>query len=160
MLWIVALSGTVVLTMESRWVHAEDWFSIPLLTALYINSFFLLGSSMAMELVWRALRAGNVGRASRSIFFTTMLGVACLAGQVFGWQQLAAEGSRAAANPGSFFFYLITGAHGALLIVGLAFLGSVGARIGSTRASARNQSVLGTIAQSAFETVVRPNSSD
>jgi len=30
--------------------------------------------------------------------------------------------------------------------VGLAFLGSIGARIGSARASARSQSALGTIA--------------
>jgi cytochrome c oxidase subunit III len=146
MFWLVALFGTIALTMESRWVHAKDWFAIPLPTALYINSLILLGSSVAMEFARRSLRAGNVGRASRSIFFTATLGVAFLAGQVFGWQQLGREGSRAAANPGSFFFYLITGAHGALLIAGLAFLGSVGARIGSTRASARSQSALGTIA--------------
>ena len=146
MFWIVALFGTIALTMESRWVHAKDWSAIPLPTALYINSLILLGSSVAMEFARRSLRAGNVGRASRSIFFTAMLGVAFLGGQVFGWQQLGAEGLRAAANPGSFFFYLITGAHGALLIVALAFLGSIGARIASTRASARSQSALGTIA--------------
>jgi cytochrome c oxidase subunit III len=146
MFWIVALFGTIALTMESRWVHAKDWFAIPLPTALYINSLILLGSSVSMEFARRSLRAGHAGRASRSIFFTAMLGVMFLGGQVFGWQQLGREGSRAAANPGSFFFYLITGAHGALLIVGLAFLGSIGARISSARASARSQSALGTTA--------------
>lgn len=146
MFWIVALFGTIALTMESRWVHAEDWFAIPLPSALYSNSLILLGSSMAMEFARRSLRAAKVGRASRWIFATAMLGVAFLAGQFFAWQQLGREGSRAAANPGSFFFYLITGAHGALLIVGLAFLGSIGTQIGSTQASARTQSALGTIA--------------
>jgi cytochrome c oxidase subunit 3 len=145
MFWIVALFGTIALTMESRWVHAEDWFAIPLPTALYSNSLILLGSSVAMEFARRSLRAAKVGRASRSIFATAMLGAAFLAGQLFAWQQFGREGSRAA-NPGSFFFYLITGAHGALLIVGLAFLGSIGARIGGTQASARTQSALGTIA--------------
>jgi cytochrome c oxidase subunit III len=146
MFWIVALFGTIALTMESRWVHARDWFAIPLPTALYSNSLILLGSSVAMEFARRSLRAGNGGRASRSILFTAMLGVAFLAGQVYGWQQLGREGSRAAANPGSFFFYLITGAHGALLIVGLAFLGTIGGRLGNARASARSRSALGTIA--------------
>jgi cytochrome c oxidase subunit 3 len=146
MFWILALFGTIALTMESRWVHAKDWFALPLPTALYINSLVLLASSVAMEFARRSLRAGHVGRASRSILFTAMLGMAFLAGQAFGWQQLGAAGSPAAASPGSFFFYLITGAHGALLIVGLAFLGSVAARIGSRRASAQSQSALGTIA--------------
>jgi cytochrome c oxidase subunit III len=146
MFWIVALFGTIALTMESRWVDAKDWFAIPLPAALYINSLILPGSSVAMEFARRSLRAGNPGRASRSVFFTAMLGVAFLGGQVFGWQSLRAEGSPAAANPGSFFFYLVTGAHSALLIVGLAFLGSVGVRISSRRASARSQAALGTIA--------------
>jgi cytochrome c oxidase subunit III len=143
MFWIVALFGTMALTMESRWVHAKDWLAIPLPTALYVSSLILVGSSVALEFARRSLRAGHVRRASRSLVFAAMLAVAFLAGQVFGWQQLSAEGS---ASPGGFFFYLITGAHGALLIVGLAFLVSIGARIGSRRASARSRSALGTIA--------------
>jgi cytochrome c oxidase subunit 3 len=146
MFWIVALFGTLVLAMESRWVHASDWFAIPLPAALYANSAVLIGSSVAIEFARRSLRAGRAARAARAIYAAAILSVVFLAGQLFAWRQLAAAGSRAAENPGSYFFYLITGAHGALLLLGLAFLGSLAARFSGAPSSIRNQRTLGNLA--------------
>ena len=74
-----------------------------------------------------------------------MLGAAFLAGQIFAWQGFALPGVRVASNPGGFFFYLITGAHGALLLVGLVFLASVGTAIRSAGQNDRRQSAVGTV---------------
>lgn len=146
MFWIVALFGTIVLAMESRWVHAGDWFAIPLPTALYASSAALIASGMAMEFARRSLRAGRATRALRAIYATATFGVVFLAGQFFAWRQLAAAGSRVAANPGSYFFYLIVGAHAALMLVGLAFLANLAVRLGGARPNIRNQWTLGTLA--------------
>jgi cytochrome c oxidase subunit 3 len=145
MFWIVALFGTMALAMLSRWVHASDWFAISLPAALYANSAVLIGSCAAIELARRWLRAGNATRAARAMYATAILGAIFLAGQIFGWQQLAADGARAAANPGSYFFYLITGAHGVLLLVGMAFLGCLAARLSGSGASVRDRWALGTL---------------
>jgi cytochrome c oxidase subunit 3 len=145
MFWIVALFGTIALAMLSRWVHASDWAAIPLPLALYASSAILIGSSVATEIARRSLSAGNVTRATRAIRATAALGAVFLAAQLFSWQQLGAAQLGAAANPGRYFFYLITGAHAALLLVGLAFLGSIGLRISSSQASVRNRWTLGTL---------------
>lgn len=53
---------------------------------------------------------------------TTVLGLAFLAGQYIAWRQLAAAGVYIASNPSSSFFYLLTAAHAAHLVGGLAAL--------------------------------------
>jgi cytochrome c oxidase subunit III len=150
MFWIVALFGTIAVVLESRWAHSANWFSIPLPRALYASTVLLLVSSAAMEFARRSLRSSagiaDARRATRWLFGTALIGAAFLGSQMFAWQQFAVEGPRVASNPGSFFFYLITGAHGALLLVGLVFLASAAVRIAGSRASANRASTLGTIA--------------
>jgi cytochrome c oxidase subunit 3 len=146
MFWIVALFSTIAIVLESRWVHSRDWFSIPLPTALYVNTLILLASSVAMEFARSSLRAADAKRCVRWIFVTAMLGTAFLAGQIVAWQEFGLPGVRVASNPGSFFYYVITGAHGALLLVGIVFLASAGIFVRRAGQLARHQSALGTVA--------------
>jgi len=149
MFWIVALFSTMAVVLESRWAHSKDWIAIPLPRALYVNTLLLLASSVSMEFARRSLRARGATNdakwCARWIFVTAMLGAAFLAGQIFAWQEFALPGVRVASNPGGFFFYLITGAHGALLLVGLVFLASVGTAIRSAGQNDRRQSAVGTV---------------
>ena len=150
MFWIAALFSTIAIVLESRWAHSKDWISIPLPRVLYVNTLVLLASSVSMEFARRSLRArgatNGAKRCARWIFVTAMLGTAFLAGQIFAWQELALQGVRVGSNPGSFFCYLITGAHLALLLVGLAFLASIGIAIRGARQNAQRQSGVGTVA--------------
>jgi cytochrome c oxidase subunit 3 len=146
MFWIVALFTTMALVLESRWVQSKDWFSIPLPRVLYANTLILLAGSVSIEFARRRLRRANPTRSARWIFVAAMLGAAFLGGQIFAWQEFALRGPHVASNPGSFFFYLMTGAHGILQLLGIAFLGFVANFIGRAGQSLRAQSTLGTVA--------------
>jgi cytochrome c oxidase subunit 3 len=146
MFWIVALFTTIALVLESRWVHSQDWFPIPLPPVLYANALILLAGSVSVEFARRSLHAANTKRAARWIFVAASLGAAFLAGQIFAWQEFGLAGPRPAPNPGSFFFYLITGAHAILVLTGMALLGNAGAYIRRPGHLAERQSVLSTLA--------------
>src|SRR5579862_5134352 len=125
MFWIAALFATLALVLESRWVHSSDWASIPLPYVLYINTAILLGSSLTIEFARHSLRADATKECARWIRATLVLGLAFIAGQIVAWQDLSARGLHLASNPGSFFFYLITGAHGLHLLGGIVLLAFV-----------------------------------
>jgi cytochrome c oxidase subunit 3 len=144
--WIVALFSTIAIVLESRWVHSPGWFSMPLPRLLYVNALILLTSSVAMECARRSFGAGYAKRCARWTFVTAMLGTAFIGGQIFACLEFGLESVRVASNPGGFFFYLIVGAHGVLLLIGIAFLASSGFCIRRARQSAWRQSALGTVA--------------
>jgi cytochrome c oxidase subunit 3 len=125
-IWIVALFATLTLVLESRWVHAKDWVSIPLPHILYVNTAVLLLSSLTIECSRFSLRGGRSKHCTRWVFVTLLSGLAFIGGQVVAWRELSLRGLHLASNPGSFFFYLITGAHGLHLVVGITSLASVG----------------------------------
>ena len=146
MFWIVALFSTIAIVLESRWVNSKDWFSISLPPALYVDTLILLASSVSMEFARRSLYAADAKRCARWIFVSAMLGAAFLAGQAFAWREFGLQNMRVAADPGRFFLYLITGAHGVLLLVGIVFLASAGIFVRRAGQLARRQSALGTVA--------------
>ena len=73
---------------------------------------------------WLGLGRPAVRRATPWLIATAVLGLAFLAGQWMAWQQLFAQGVSFASNPTNDLFYLITGIHGAHLLVGLMALGA------------------------------------
>jgi len=143
MFWIAALFATLALVLESRWVHSPDWISISLPYVLYINTAILLSSSLTIEFARHSLRVAATKECARWIRATLVLGLAFIAGQIVAWQDLSARGLHLASNPGSFFFYLITGAHSLHLLGGIVLLAFVVSRA-ATRA--RRQAALDTIA--------------
>ena len=145
MFWIVALFGTMAVVLETRWAHAANRLAIPLPPALYASTVLLLAGSVSMEFARRSPGASHRRRRARAVVATGLLGAGFLASQTMAWQEFGLENPRVASNPGSFFFYLITGAHASLLLVGLAFLVFIGVSPGRGATTLRHQSALGTL---------------
>jgi len=144
--WIVALFSTIALVLESRWVHSDDWVSIPLPPILYVNAAILLLSSLTIEFARSSLRAEAGRRCARWILLTLLLGFAFLGGQLVAWKELSFGGMHLASNPGSFFLYLITGAHGVHLLLGIVLIASVGFKVSRLAPKVKQQTALDAIA--------------
>jgi hypothetical protein len=71
-----------------------------------------------------AERAGR--RCIRGILVSLWMGFAFLVGQTFAWHELSLRCLHFNANPGSFFLYLVTGAHGLFVLGGMGLLSYVG----------------------------------
>ena len=125
MFWIGALFATITIALEWRWVDSGDWISIPLPRILFASTALLLVSSMTLERARASLRRFDGRRCGRWVIVTLALGVAFLCGQAAGWMAMRSHGIAMAANPGSFFFYLIIGAHGAQVLGGILTLGFI-----------------------------------
>jgi cytochrome c oxidase subunit III len=145
-IWIVALFATLALVLESRWVYSKDWVSIPLPHILYVNTGLLLISSLTIEFARSSLRAEAGRRCTRWILLTLLLGLAFVGGQIVAWLELSFRGLHLASNPGSFFFYLITGAHGVHLLVGIISLASLGLSVSQLAQKFRQQTAMDTVA--------------
>jgi cytochrome c oxidase subunit 3 len=74
------------------------------------------------------------------------LGLAFVGGQIVAWLELSFRGLHLASNPGSFFFYLITGAHGVHLLVGIISLASLGLSVSQLAQKFRQQTAMDTVA--------------
>ena len=122
MVWIAALFGTLTCALEWRWVHSNDWVPIQLPRILYVNTVLLLLSSLSFEFARRSLRLSARRRTLCWLLATVLLAIAFVGGQITAWRELALQGFGLAFNPGSCFFYLITGAHLVLLLPGIVAL--------------------------------------
>ena len=101
------------------------WGTIAMPPILWLTTAILLASSGTLEWARRRIAAGDIGGLQRGLAATAWLGGAFLLGQLLAWRSLAAQGVYISANPHSGFFYLLTGAHGAHLLGGLAALGII-----------------------------------
>lgn len=110
----------------------SDWHPIAIPPILWINTAVLVLSSLTIEVArrqlfheidvmeeWLGLGRPAVKRAAPWLLATILLGGLFLAGQWIAWQQLASQGLFFATNPNSHFFYLVTGAHGFHLLLGI-----------------------------------------
>jgi cytochrome c oxidase subunit 3 len=104
---------------------SNDWVSFPLPRILWLNTAWLLASSVVLELARRSLKRGH--RSEFNGYWTagTILGLLFLLGQAVAWVQLNAAGIFVASNPSSSFFYLLTAAHGLHILGGLSALAYV-----------------------------------
>jgi cytochrome c oxidase subunit III len=114
-----------------------DWHPVSLPPILYLNTALLILSGLTMELArrgifreldvleeWLGLGKPALKRALPWLAATLALGGAFLAGQWMAWQQLTAQGFafNRFSTPASYFFYVITGIHGAHLVLGVVAL--------------------------------------
>lgn len=123
--WIVALFGTLTCALEWRWVHSNDWVAIQLPHILYVNTALFLLSSLSFEFARRSLRSSDRRRTLHWLLATVLLAIAFVGGQITAWWELGFQGLGLASNPGSCFFYLITGAHLVLLLPGIVSLAAL-----------------------------------
>ncbi len=98
------------------------WRPIALPTILWFNTALLLSSSITMEVARASLRHGRIKALKGWLLGTTVLGLAFLAGQLFAWRQLAAQGIYVPTSPHGSFFYMLTAVHGGHLVGGLGAL--------------------------------------
>ncbi len=89
-----------------------DWVPLPDPQLLWVNTGFLLLSSLAMQWAVSMGKRGNNNGLSTGFIIGGLLALAFLTGQYIAWQQLVELGYFAATNPANAFFYLITGMHG------------------------------------------------
>ncbi|MCZ7645766.1 MAG: heme-copper oxidase subunit III [Planctomycetota bacterium] len=99
-----------------------DWRAVELPAVLWLNSFALLFSSVALEAARRGLREGRAGAFTRWWLAATALGVAFLGGQALAWFQLYAAGVGMASNISASFLYLLTAFHTLHLLIGVGAL--------------------------------------
>ena len=114
-----------------------DWRPVTLPPIVYLNTAFLVLSSLAMEVgrrnifreidvleEWLGLGKPALYRTLPWIGGTLVLGALFLAGQVVAWKQLTAQGFafNQWSTPASYFFYVVTGLHAAHLALGILAL--------------------------------------
>ncbi len=100
-----------------------DWKSLPKPGILWVNTGFLILSSLALQWASISARRGQLKEMRRGLLAGGLLGIFFMGGQVWAWQQLRELGYFMATNPSSSFFYLITALHGVHLLGGLVAWG-------------------------------------
>ena len=118
---------------------APDWQHFRLPPILYLNTLLLLASSGTLERGRRLIlketpwRPASASQGPAWLLLTLVLGLLFIAGQVFAWRDLAAQGLFLATNPSSAFFYVFTALHALHLLGGITALGYVLVRLHASR---------------------------
>jgi cytochrome c oxidase subunit 3 len=100
----------------------SDWIPLEIPPVLWLNTAVILLSSVAMELARRDFRLWRPFAFRKWMVVTAILGTLFLAGQIFAWNQLAAQGIYLSSHPHSSFFYVLSGVHAAHLLAGVLAL--------------------------------------
>src|SRR5260370_38882140 len=93
-----------------------DWQGLGLPPILLLNPAVLLLSSLTIEIARRHAADARLDSFRRWWGFTTVLGLAFLAGQIIAWRQLAAAGGFLMSTPTRRLFYTITACAAATLV--------------------------------------------
>ena len=97
----------------------SNWKSTPEPWVLWLNTFVLMASSVAMQWARNNTKRDNLTGVRDGLVFGGILTISFLVGQLYGWQQMVESGYYAHTNTANAFFYLITALHGAHMIGGL-----------------------------------------
>ena len=110
-----------------------DWVPVAVPPVLYVSTLVLLVSSFTVERARREAVAGNTEGLRRWMNSSACVGLAFLAGQLMGWQELAERGLYLASNPANSFYYVLTAGHGVHLLGGIAVMGYVWVRVRASK---------------------------
>lgn len=125
MLFIALTSAYIVRGVPALSGGDSDWLPLEMPRVLWFTTGVLLLSSVTIEFARRALKRNEYAAFKKWISYTTLFGVAFLAGQVMAWRQLAGQGVFINSHPHSSFFYLLTSLHGVHLLGGVIALAYV-----------------------------------
>jgi cytochrome c oxidase subunit 3 len=125
--FLVVVGSLFALTVSAYLMRAGlgDWRPVRLPGILYVNTFTLLVSSLALETARTGARRGDLDSVRTGLLAGGFTALLFLAGQLVAWWQLNAEGYYLASNPANAFFYLVTALHGVHVAGGLVALGRV-----------------------------------
>jgi len=120
---VTSLFGLFISAYYMRMGHGHttvgDWAPVIEPHVLWLNTFALVLSSVAMQWARSSLLRGNARKTFEGLLVAGLLTFVFLGGQYFAWQQLEASGFFSPANPALAFFYLLTAVHGLHLLGGL-----------------------------------------
>jgi len=101
----------------------SDWRPLPEPKLLWVNTGFLILSSVALQWAVYQARRGHLEKMRLGLLGGGILAMLFMSGQFWAWHQLRALGYFMATNPSGSFFYLITALHGLHLLGGLVAWG-------------------------------------
>lgn len=101
---------------------AGNWLEFPIPSLFFINTGVILVSSIVLQYAYVSFKNGNEKIYKFGLLAAFILGIAFVALQVNGWNELFAMGIDLKGNPSGSFLYLITGVHAAHVIGGIAAL--------------------------------------
>jgi len=130
---------------SGAWPDRGEVFSLPFIGMM---TFVLITSSATMATAVGAAHRGDLRLARRFVLLTALGGLIFLGCQAREWTSVIVEGARLTANPWgvpafSGFFFMITGFHGTHVLIGVAVLLVLGARLGAGRSSAGGVELVG-----------------
>lgn len=96
-----------------------DWQVLGEPWQLWLNTAMLFASSVFFERTRRKLRLADTASVKAGLLLAGLTAMLFIAGQLWVWQLLMAQGYYLSANPANSFFYLLTGLHGLHLLGGL-----------------------------------------
>lgn len=125
-LWVACAS---ILMLFAAWTSAYivrrasgNWLEFRLPDIFLVNTVVILLSSVTLHASYTAFKRGKEKMYRILLLVTTLLGLAFLVLQYQGWQSLAAIGVELTTNPSGSFVYVISGAHAAHILGGIAAL--------------------------------------
>lgn len=106
-------------------MESPDWQALSPPRILWLNTFFLVVSSAALQTAHYAARARHFSRMKGALSVSVLTSLLFLSGQLWAWREMTTTGFSPSQNPANAFFFLLTGAHGLHLAGGLAALARV-----------------------------------
>lgn len=100
-------------------LYPVELYDIPFTS---ISSFVLLMSSLTMVLAHSALARDDQHQTRTWLLATALLGLVFVAGQFFEFAEFINEGLKLNVNPAASAFYMLTGFHGAHVVIGVLML--------------------------------------
>lgn len=125
-LWIACAS---MLMLFAAWTSAYivrqasgNWLEFRLPDIFLFNTLVILASSVSLHASYTAFKNGREFLYKGLLVLTTILGLTFLVLQYQGWLALEAIGIELTTNPSGSFVYVISGAHAAHILGGVAAL--------------------------------------
>jgi cytochrome c oxidase subunit 3 len=98
------------------------WQPVHIPQLLWLSTFLILVSSVALEAARRHFVIRDLGGYANWLAITVLLGFAFLASQALSLRGMIDQGVYLRGNPNSAMFFMITGLHAAHLLVGIVML--------------------------------------
>lgn len=125
-LWLFIVSVVMIFAaLTSAYIvrHAEgDWLFFELPQLFWYTSGIIILSSISMHWALISARKDNLESVKLAIGITSVLGLAFLVGQFYGWVSLVDSSVYFVGNPSGSFVYVLTGLHGLHLVSGVILL--------------------------------------
>lgn len=116
-----------ILMMFMGWTSAYiikqasgNWIDYKIPSIFYVSTAIILLSSWTIHTSYKSFISGNEQRYKSLLVISGILGLAFVIMQVIGWNEMFNIGVDLKGNPSGSFFYLITAAHAAHVLAGVA----------------------------------------